>query len=772
MPLGRWPGKWLVPAAASGTWAFRLRLDLSEPLSDRLWVSADRRYRLMIDGKPLADGPEPGLPSGWRADPVMLNLSAGTHTILAIVEHNGWNELSNSPGAAPGFLCVGEGSAQPLLGTGVAAWEMADLPGREVAPCTKIAFHSFTVVGQLVDGAQVNWEREVGAGDGWKPATAGPEADTEATIDRHSCRALVSARLPVQERSRLTGMRVVHLDGAAAAGQDAATPACHAVDHFADEARSWQAWLDGTAAVEVPAGTVRRVIIDLGAYACFQAAVVAAGEGGSLRLHTAEALYLELPTGWSKGVKGRRDEVAGRTFIGMGPLFRTVAAEHRYDAGSWLAGRFIEICVTATSGRLRLAACALTATGFPLARRDRIASDQADLPAAEAVMWRTLRMCAHGTTMDCPYYERLQYAGDTRLQNLVAMACGGESRLAGAAIESFARSRAGGALPLSRSPTRVAQSIPPFAWWWVAMLHDIAWWSGDGLAEAKRWLPDARATADMLLNGIGPDGLIVLPPGWGFTDWAVGWHMGMVPGLHRKPNAVAQFQAAYVVGLLAELEDAVGEPALAGRWRARAAALVAAGSRFRRGVLFADGLEGDSCSEHANALAVLAGAVPPAEQPAFADALLTTPGLHRATVYFTHYLFDALGRLGRPAAIQKRLRFWLDLPGQGFTTTPEEPEPSRSDCHAWGAHPLWHLHATFAGVRPTAPGFASVRIQPQLGDWKHLECDLPVPQGVIRSRWQVVGGRLSGSVELPAGVSGVLVLADREQALKTGVNVY
>ena len=302
------------------------------------------------------------------------------------------------------------------------------------------------------------------------------------------------------------------------------------------------------------------------------------------------------------------------------------------------------------------------------------------------------------------------------------------------------------------------------------MLHDIAWWSADGLAEAKRWLPDARATADLLLAGVGADGLLVLPSGWGFADWAVGWHMGMVPGLHRKPNAVAQFQAAYVLGLLAELEDAVGEPALAGRWRARAAALIAAGSRFRRGVLFADGLVGDSCSEHANALAMLAGAVPLAEQPAFADALLGTDGLHRATVYFSHYLFEALARLGRAAAIQQRLRFWYDLPGQGFTTTPEEPEPSRSDCHAWGAHPLWHVHANFAGVRPTAPGFASVRIQPQLGDWKHLECDLPVPQGVIRSRWQVVGGRLSGSVELPAGVAGVLVLDGAERVLKPGEN--
>ena len=37
------------------------------------------------------------------------------------------------------------------------------------------------------------------------------------------------------------------------------------------------------------------------------------------------------------------------------------------------------------------------------------------------VGWRTARLCAHETYMDCPYYEQLQYAGDTRIQALVSL---------------------------------------------------------------------------------------------------------------------------------------------------------------------------------------------------------------------------------------------------------------------------------------------------------------------------------------------------------------
>ena len=65
----------------------------------------------------------------------------------------------------------------------------------------------------------------------------------------------------------------------------------------------------------------------------------------------------------------------------------------------------------------------------------------------------------------------------------------------------------------------------------------------------------------------------------------------------------------------------------------------------------------------------------------------------------------------RPRYVE-RLEPWRGMLAMGLTTVPETPEPTRSDSHAWSAHPNYGLLATVLGVRPAEPGFRSVRIAP------------------------------------------------------------
>ncbi len=106
----------------------------------------------------------------------------------------------------------------------------------------------------------------------------------------------------------------------------------------------------------------------------------------------------------------------------------------------------------------------------------------------------------------------------------------------------------------------------------------------------------------------------------------------------------------------------------------------------------------------------------------------------------------------------------------GLTTWAEQPEPTRSDSHAWSAHPNYDLLTIVAGIRPRTPGFATVIVAPHLGSLKHLSVAVPNPKGMTEAEYTVEGTRV---ITLPAGVSGELLwngktlsLHERKQELQ------
>jgi hypothetical protein len=238
----------------------------------------------------------------------------------------------------------------------------------------------------------------------------------------------------------------------------------------------------------------------------------------------------------------------------------------------------------------------------------------------------------------------------------------------------------------------------------------------------------------------------------------------------------------YVLALAAELEEALGarEQALYNRRLARkvAGAALAAFWSARHGML-ADDRAHTAFSEHSQALALLSdfhlGGLLPQEQGVFiATSLLHDPSLARASYHFMHYLFEAYRVLGEGEAIVERMGWWHErMVKRGLKTPLERLEPSRSDCHAWSSHPLYHYFATLLGIRPAGPGFNSVIISPLLGPLEWAEGSLVHPGGgeiVVSVRRK--GGRLRGTVQLPPGLPGSLHVNGEKIALQPGENKF
>jgi hypothetical protein len=116
-----------------------------------------------------------------------------------------------------------------------------------------------------------------------------------------------------------------------------------------------------------------------------------------------------------------------------------------------------------------------------------------------------------------------------------------------------------------------------------------------------------------------------------------------------------------------------------------------------------------------------------------------------------------------------RLCLWFDLPAQGFKTTPEQPEPTRSDCHGWGAHPLYHYFASLLGIRPAAFGFDQVEIAPMPGSLTSLSGEMVHPRGRIEADLHFENGGVRGNVSLPAGLTGTFRYAGKTLVLTPGL---
>jgi alpha-L-rhamnosidase len=228
----------------------------------------------------------------------------------------------------------------------------------------------------------------------------------------------------------------------------------------------------------------------------------------------------------------------------------------------------------------------------------------------------------------------------------------------------------------------------------------------------------------------------------------------------------------YALERAAELEARIGMRGAAADYIERAEALRAA-VRARawdsaRG-LFRDAPDTSAYSQQTNVLAVLADAVPIVAQRAIMERVLADTTLTRSSYYFSFYVLEALRKAGLGDRYIEQLAPWQAMLKLGLTSAPENPEPTRSDTHAWAAHPNYGLLATVLGVRPSSAGFHTVRIAPALGPLRRAEGRVPHPLGDIDVQLVREGQRgLRAEITLPRGLSGVFEWRGQSRPLRDG----
>jgi hypothetical protein len=495
------------------------------------------------------------------------------------------------------------------------------------------------------------------------------------------------------------------------------------------------------------------------------------------------------------------------------PLSQQDGAPKRLDTLWWLAGRYVELLVETADEPLTIESLVFYETGYPLEASNALrqiavstpverpsgtqndsrltSSDQygALLQELTEICLRTVQRCAHETYMDCPFYEQLQYIGDARIQALLTYICSSDSRLPRRAIELAAWSQMSNGFLQARAPSRIRLCIPTFSLAWIAMLHDYAFWRGDRAFVADM-LPFARRILEAFWRsadpGSGADvyptrhlgpaslrarGFIVSPQGWNFVDWVPDWGWGEPPGAEAgQISPCINWMVVWATGLAAELEEYAGYPEFAQLWtrlgREHTHRLLEAFWDPDTSLIAEDSTR-SVFLEHTNSLALLTNWLPPEIAAALRSALFAKDApTVRTTVYFSHYFFEAAARSRRPDVFFDRLEPWYEMVEMGLKTTYEfrDVRTTRSDCHAWSAHPLYHLCCSVAGIRPAAPAFAAVDFDPQLGPLERIAIRIPHPGGEIEAEIRrASNGQTQAKLVLPEEVD-IQVARSRDAA--------
>jgi len=723
----------------------------------RLHVSADERFELFCDGDRIARGPDRADPEHWSYATYDLTLSPGKHVLEALVcwigPHAPWAQTS----WRGGFILKSEGVYDKQLTTGKAPWMAAELPGAEL---------SLSKGNHFVVGAQYAMK---GCGV------------TEQSGEFKSC---VVIRKPIPKGfsygAVMPGWRlypsvlpdqisVLRSPGGIAAVASSIDPELFfSSEHGRDARRAqWQSLLENSREIVVPAHQELTLLWDLGNYYCaYPRLTVGGGAGATVVWSWAEALRD------ADKRKGNRNQFVGKQLFGIEDTFSVDGrANALFSPMWWRSGRWCALRIKTAAEPLTIRQLAIDETRYPLEAQDMFVCDDRRMPDIHRIALRGMQMCMHETYVDCPYYEQLMYPGDTRVQMLITHVIAGDDRLARRAVDLFDYSRRNSGLIGMRYPTRTVQESVTYSLIWPLMLQDCMQWRRCSPAWLRAKLAGLRSMMTIVASYERSDGLIENLPGWSFIDWVPTWDRGTAPNgetlnVHNNLFYLLALQAA------AAFEAAVGEERQAAIFNEKAATLKESLQRVfwseTRGML-ADEADHKLFSEHAQCLALLAHALPAARERRAFEALIKEENLARCTVYFSYYLFETYFKYRRADLFLQRLDLWQEYVDLGLHTPMEAPGDARSDCHAWGSHPIYFMHAGLAGVAPSAPGFSAVRIAPCPGSLKKITAKTPHPDGLIETDLEFDDqGGVKGSITLPPGLSGEFIWNNVTTPLRPG----
>lgn len=524
-----------------------------------------------------------------------------------------------------------------------------------------------------------------------------------------------------------------------------------------DTAAKWNAMLSGKGSITVPANTVEVIEINAGEEECGYISLrFKGGKGTKVTVLAAESYYIDegeakdYGAGHYKTKKNRCDWVNGE-LDGYADIYHVAGfgdeqLQEAFEPFWFRTFRFIRLEIMTGDVPCEITGFDYLETGYPLEVKTNVSASDDSFAGIWDLSMRTLKRCMHETYEDCPFYEQLQYACDSRNEILYTYMVSGDDRLARQCMEALRLSQRADGMINCCYPNYGPNIIPGFSIYYIMMVYDHMMFFGD-----RKLVLHHMGAIDQILeyfdNHLESRGLVGKTGGhiteryWSFIDWSEPWGdtVGTPPAYQYGP--ITMESLLYIMGLqhAAKLCDYLGRHDTANEYLNRAKAVQNAVNTWCRDEhgIYLDGPGVYEYSQHCQVYALLTDTVSVEKgRELVLDTLEDKKKYAQCTVAQAYYLFRALEKINAYEHTDEIWDIWRDMLKKNLTTCVENPLDGRSDCHAWGSLLLYELPAIILGVKPAAPGFEKIEIAPVSGKLTWAKGDVITPKGMVHVEWK------------------------------------
>lgn len=653
------------------------------PVLSRLTLTADSRYKLWINGRFVSRGPARCYPDAQSVDELDVKpyLLPGDNVLAVQVYQPGYSHFAYVHRGAAGLLASLEFENGSAFTTDD-RWRVRRNPS-----------FSSLVPRVSIYGSGVE-ERDLDQDDDWT-STAYDDSNwgrgrLVAAVGCYPWISLEARAVPLL-REREIGMKLVEMRR----GVTKYDPDAHSAlsqGWICAEELAIPGGTSGWFETELAEEEAAYWLFDLGRdYTCQGwAELEGSTGGGSLSISYAEkfrngALVLSVPSDYCQ--------------VRLTDRFKLRAGDQTAESFALRGGRFLLFQLRGPTGTdLKIRFHARVAE-YPLEMTRSFHPYDPKLTSIITLCEETFRACLLDGFVDSTWRESSQWTGDALPQALVMSSLSDDVRPLRRVIEMAAHGAyPDGILPSVLPSEAHAYTVVDYNFVWVELLSTY-WRLTRDLDFVMAMWPALTQMLERLAADVNSEGLILSEPGRRmFLDWST--------VSRKEPNAIYNLHYLLALRKAEELAREVDENGEADRCQRRGDKLrEAARSAFIHDGRWYDDAARTTRSQLTGALAILSGAASRDEEAALLGAIAErsldeddydSPGkMVLASPFMHHYIFDALRQGGKAEAVVEIVRRrWGRWVHDGYPTAWENWNvdfPDGSQCHAYSAHPRYHL---------------------------------------------------------------------------------